>query len=259
MNFPAAARLFSEHIITSLWAIPNAMAPLTAASRSPPPPALLVPRVVPHRAEELAAYLHLGREAVFAFLGEGTAYERLHRAWFARYFADGWRMWLVEQELPVAVNFLSTNQYSCIKLNAESLLLFYHWLCASPKLRRGVPASVFGAGSQQNENLFRTTRFCTDPNFTVEEFLLRVSKAQEFALTARRNDGLFRFAEHHKHTSPDHIRRAPVYLEDSYNEHHARECLASALAMAEKALSVLGITLCKSPFVRTPCPVQGTK
>ena len=43
----------------------------------------------------------------------------------------------------------------------------YHWLCASPELRRSVSALVFGAGSQQNENLFRTTRFCTGSLYSV--------------------------------------------------------------------------------------------
>lgn len=231
MNFPAADRLFSERVIGALLLCKDATAPLSEPT--PPPsapssdaavaPALRkkrkakkakeqasegLPRLVPP-----AAFLRIGRDAVFAFLGNGTAYERLHQAWFARYFADGWRAWLQENELNLADNFLSSNQYACIKLNAESLLLFYDWLCSAPELRRAVPASVFGVGSQQNENLFRTTRAFPDPNFSVAEFLRRVTQVQELSLIASRYENLFVFGAHHKHTRPDHIRRAPVYLD----------------------------------------------
>ena len=127
-----------------------------------------LPATAPPRALELATFLRFSRAAVFAFLGRGvSALERLRQAWFARYFADGWRAWLQEKGLPLGDNFISTNQYACIKLNAESLLLFYHWLCAHPQLRKAVPVSVCGFGSQQNENLFREMRaYGNDPNFT---------------------------------------------------------------------------------------------
>ena len=269
MNFPAADRLFGERVIAALQLCPDATAPLLAApptsgpAVAPVPPkkrkaskkgneksnSEQLPRVVPPRAQELAAFLRLGRDAVFAFLGDGTSYERLHQAWFARYFADGWRAWLQENKLSLADNFLSSNQYACIKLNAESLLLFYDWLCSAPELRRSVPASVFGVGSQQNENLFRTTRAFPDPNFSVAEFLRRLTQVQELSLVASRYENLFVFAAHHKHTRPDHIRRAPVYLDADFSEKCARDCLASALAAAQQLMTLLGMTLAsKAPL-----------
>ena len=132
----------------------------------------LLPLVVPPRACELAAFLRFSRAAVFAFLGRHTsALERLRLAWFARYVADGWCTWLQENKLSLTDNFISANQYPCIKLNAESLLLLYHWICNNPELRNIVPLSVWGVGSQQNENLFREMRACgNDPNFTVEVY-----------------------------------------------------------------------------------------
>lgn len=206
-----------------------------------------LPKVVPPRAQELAAFLRLGRAAVFAFLGRGlSARERLKQAWFARYFADGWRAWLVENGLPLTHEFLSTNQYSCIKLNAESLLLFYHWLCSEPELRKKVPASVFGFGSQQNENLFRDTRAQgNDPNFTVEEFQRRVTLAQEMALIRRTHEGVFVFAKHHKHTASDHIRRPAEYLEEDFSEQMVHNCLMEALSEARALLDALGMKLKK--------------
>lgn len=264
MNFPAADRLFSERVIAALQLCPDATSPLvTPAAPAPAKEAVSapapkkrrspkkgkkesseqVPRVVPPRAQELAAFLRLGRDAVFAFLGDGSAYERLHQAWFARYFADGWRAWLQENKLSLADNFLSSNQYACIKLNAESLLLFYDWLCSAPELRRCVPASVFGVGSQQNENLFRTARAFPDPNFSVADFLRRVTQVQELSLVASRHENVFVFAAHHKHTRRDHIRRAPVYLDTDFSEKRARDCLASALAAAQQLMAQLGMKL----------------
>lgn len=271
MNFPAADRLFGERVINALLLCPDATAPRPAPTSAPTRTEATaprkrrkakqadqaggagVPRLVPLRAQELAAYLRLGRAAVFAFLGDGTAYERLHQAWFARFFADGWRAWLQENNISIADNFLSSNQYSCIKLNAESLLLFYDWLSSVPELRRAVPASVFGVGSQQNENLFRTTRAFPDPNFSVAEFLRRVTQVQELSLVASRYENLFVFAAHHKHTRPDHIRRPPVYLDADFSEKRARDCLASALAAAQQLMSDLGMRLLTSKAVLQQC------
>ena len=109
---------------------------------------LLQPRLA------LVLPLQMLEQALQVALRRGvSALGRLRQAWFARYFADGWRAWLQEKGLPLGDNFISTNQYACIKLNAESLLLFYHWLCAHPQLRKAVPVSVCGFGSQQNEKL----------------------------------------------------------------------------------------------------------
>ena len=219
-----------------------------------------MPATAPPRALELATFLRFSRAAVFAFLGRGvSALERLRQAWFARYFADGWRAWLQEKGLPLGDNFISTNQYACIKLNAESLLLFYHWLCAHPQLRKAVPVSVCGFGSQQNENLFREMRaYGNDPNFTVEEFLRRVALAQEIALIRCAHSGVFVFAAHHKHTASDHIRRTAEFLPTEVTEHTLRECLVSALGDARALLLQLGSMptklICDSAAYAPPPP-----
>lgn len=92
------------------------------------------------------------------------------------------------------------------RVNAESLLLFYHWLCVDPKVRKNVPASVFGVGSQQNESIFRDTRAQgNDTNFTLEELFRRLVLAQEMALIKRDREDVFVFGKHHKHTRSDHM------------------------------------------------------
>jgi hypothetical protein len=94
-------------------------------------------------------------------------------------------------------------------------------------------------------------RYCSDPNFGVEEFLRRLTMAQEFSLVAHHQAGVFQFAKHHKHTSSDHIRRPPEYLDASYTEHTARKCLSSALTNANKALEALGMKL--------RCPISSSR
>jgi hypothetical protein len=220
---------------------PPAPTPRGSKKRAAPPP----PAPLPARAQETAAYLRLGRDAVFAFLARDVgAEERLKQAWTARYFADGWRAFLVENKMPLGRDFLSSNQYSCIVLNAESLLLFYHWLCSDPELRAKVPASAFGFGSQQCENIFRGLRGQhNDPNFVLEEMFRRLVVCQEMELIKQEHAHLLKFAAHHKHTRNDHIRRPAEWLPASYSETRARAILAEALNVAKQRLAALGMQL----------------
>lgn len=269
MNYPAVARLLQPGVRDFLESLDKAAPPPTAAV--PPPPAPVVPaapssapppaasnskkrkgtttaapRPAPTRpmpaAVHLRFYLLFASRATSAFLGHSTALERLHDAFYARYFADGWRAWLQHHSISLGENFITTNQYSCIVLNANSLLLYYHWLCSEPQLRKHVPASVFLFGSQFNENNFRDTRAVSvDPNFTVQDFARRQTLVQELERIKRKRAGDFAFPVHRKHTHADNMHRPPVYLEENVCESTLRSCLASALAHAEQDLRRLRV------------------
>lgn len=271
MNYPAAARLLQPAVrdfleSTEKTASPAPCAPSTAPLALPPaagalaiaPPLLparnlkkrkgvasaqsVPPTRPPPAASHLRFYLLFASRATAAFLGHGTVLERLHDAFYARYFADGWRAWLQRHGIPLGDNFITTNQYSCIVLNANSLLLFYHWLCSHPQLRKHVPASVFVLGTQFSENNFRDTRaICLDPNFTVQEFGRRQTLVQELERIKRKRAADFAFPVHRKHVHADNIHRPPIYLEENVQESTLRSCLASALAAAERDLRLLGV------------------
>ncbi len=83
----------------------------------------------------LRMFAQLSRRAVYAFLDEQLAsLERLHHAWYASYFVEGW-----EADARIKRNLkdkcLTSNQRHCIYLNAKSLLLYMHWLISYPVLR----------------------------------------------------------------------------------------------------------------------------
>lgn len=272
MNWPAAERLLQPVVQTFLLTAASAQA--AAAPVPPPPPPPLPPLLLPlpsskkgkkkkkKRAEvvrpaqsalHLAGFLNFAALAVGAFLGTtSSAYERLYNAWFARYFADGWRAWLQEKGIGLRDNFLTSNQYSCITLNADSLLLFYHWLCSHPALRQQVPASAFAFGSQQNENNFRDSRAGQDHNFSFSGFLRRQTLAQEYAVICTTRADMFAFPKHRKHAHADHIRRPPEYLPGNFSESGMRVCLAMALEDATASLTVLGVTVPTVPAAAVP-------
>ena len=272
MNFPAVERLLNPAVRDFLRLLPSPSAPPAPApahEADEPAPAqdsakrrkkagggkkkcsLKRPA---NSARHLAAYLEFSAHALAAFLGHGSPAERLYSIWYARYFADGWRAWLVANNIPLGDNFLSSNQYNGIVLNSESLLLFYHWLCSHPALRQ-VPASAFAMGSQQPENNFRSLRSGQDSTFSVAGMLRRQTEGQEFALVRAQRADLFSFPEHHKHTHADSIRREPQFLPGDFTETTARQVLQKALDGAVASLLLLGIV---APAIEPPLPVLST-
>lgn len=204
----------------------------------------------PRDTRHLAAYIRFARAAVFAFVGDHEPEHRLFLAWYARYFADGWRAWLVARGAVLRDDFITTNQHSCVTINAESLLLYYHFLCSHDALRTSLSASPVGVGSQQNEDKFREVRAMgNDPNFTLGEFMRRLGVAHELEVIKRRRVGIIQFPAHHKHVYSDHIRRPPQYLPAQYNEQRALEILAAALKQARDDLARVGIVV---PVVVVP-------
>lgn len=128
-------------------------------------------------------YLKLMQYTLDSFLDKGlTAVERIFKIWFAVFFLRQWRCWIKKsEEHNLTDNFVTLNTYSCIEINAHTLLMltlehiekgslddFYPWLL----------------GSQQCEEWFRAARSLTSTystviNFTAQEFVEK-SKRIEF-------------------------------------------------------------------------------
>lgn len=283
MNFPAVQRLLNPAVQQFLQLLP----PVPALPSAPPAPEAAAENEEPVADEEkesnngkkrkkkkkkasgskkkkcslvrpapsarhLAAYLEFSAHALAAFLGHGTPAQRLYSIWFARYFADGWRAWLIGNNIALGDNFLTSNQYNGLVLNSESLLLFYHWLCSHPALRHQVPASAVAMGTQQSENNYRAVRTGQDSTFSVAGMLHRQTLWQEFALVQALRADLFTFPKHHKHTHADSIRREPQFLPADFTETEARRVLQQALDAAVSSLRLLGIVV---PAVEPSLPV----
>ncbi len=143
MNVPAMLRVIDTPVLEFLQAHHNAQL-AQAAAASPPPhsqPAVTTPAMY------LRMFLVFVRCAVLSFLDNLAPLVRLRHAWYARYFAMGWRADCAFAR-DLQREFITPNQFSCVMLNAESLLLHLLWLRSDDCLR-DVPFAPHGFGSQQ--------------------------------------------------------------------------------------------------------------
>lgn len=128
-------------------------------------------------------YLKVMQFVLDSFLDRGLkAVERVFKIWFSVFFLRQWRCWIKRsKEYNLTDCFITLNAYTCIEMNAHSMLMmildhiekgtldeFYPWLL----------------GSQQCEEWFRAARSLTSTlstiiNFTAQEFIHK-SKRIEF-------------------------------------------------------------------------------
>lgn len=98
--------------------------------------------------------------------------DRLYKLWYAVYFIRCWRKWItmkpkMKYSTTLQHNFITSNAYSCIELNAHSLLKLI------VKLREAKTPSMFQTtffSSQQCEELFRRMRSMGTANYTKINF-----------------------------------------------------------------------------------------
>lgn len=107
--------------------------------------------------------------------------ERVEKIFYAVFMIRIWREFIVSRkQLTLKDNFLTLNCYTCIELNAHSLILCLLHLKKTNRPDLFLP-HLFG--SQQCESYFRqirsfTTTYSTVANCSVKEILERVSKIQ---------------------------------------------------------------------------------
>ena len=136
-------------------------------------------------------FLHVLRCIVDSYLDEKiTPLQRIHKAWYAVFFCRCWRKWIKSnKEYSIQNNFITENSYSCIELNAHSLIIQLLTACKS-----GYNFLPWLYGSQSCEKLFRTLRsmsstFSTVVNFGMLGLLRRLHRLQiQFHLETSSHD-----------------------------------------------------------------------
>ena len=100
-------------------------------------------------------FLHVLRCVVDSYLDEQiTTLERIYKAWYVVFFFRYWHKWIVNsKEYSIQSNFITENSYSCIELNAHSLIIL---LQTARKCDHSFLPWLHG--SQSCEKLFRTVR-----------------------------------------------------------------------------------------------------
>jgi hypothetical protein len=197
----------------------------------------------------LRMFLQLARRAVYAFLDEQLMpLERLHHAWYASYFVEGW-----EADARLKHNLkdecITSNQRHCIHLNAKSLLLYMHWLISQPVLRACIPFAPHAWGEQQCEQLYRTMRAAhgSDTNFSLLDALQHLSKALLSEIVRTRRHAEFRWPQHRKHPAFERLRRAGTFLPADLTSADLTRVLEQARLDAIADLSAVGILIANLP------------
>lgn len=159
MNYNAAEKIMEPHVSELLSEIPNS--------------------------EGTRAYLKIMFYVTTAFNDPDLCVEdRIYRLWFSVFFLRIWRAWILnKQEYTLKNNFITSNCFSCIELNAHSMIRLvksYHKNNEILKPELFVPCHF---SSQPCEKLFRATRsftstFSTVVNFTMYEIINRLHRIE---------------------------------------------------------------------------------
>lgn len=129
-----------------------------------------------------AKYLEIIRKIIDSYMDQSLKpLERVYEIWYAVFMLRIWRNFVVSQKsLTLEKNFMTVNCYSCVELNAHSLITSLIRLKENKMDNFFFPSSL---DSQPCESLFRqvrsfTTTYSTVANCSVKEILERISKIQ---------------------------------------------------------------------------------
>ena len=128
-------------------------------------------------AKSTFVYVNIMASTVDSYLDMSLSpLERVEKAWYANFFVRYWREWvLLSERHTLKQNFLTSNTYQCIELNAHALLTFL--MNARDNVNKDdVVFFPWLLGSQSCEKTFRSARsmstvFSSVLNFSILGFL----------------------------------------------------------------------------------------
>lgn len=192
---------------------------------------------------QLQMYLKLMHHAVRAFSDPDVALaDRVRWLAWSRFFVIGWRRDALKTG-DAKDEFLTTNQYDCICLNAEEFILFCRWLISMPdvELMKNFKFAPHVFGEQQNEGLYRILRaLYNDRNFSVEGGVHRINHWQMHAIIAARRRDDFSYPAHRKHLPQESFQRAGEEL-PAFTGEELRAWVEEARLEAIRDLALVGI------------------
>jgi len=122
-------------------------------------------------------YLKMMRCAVSAFVDVNLILvDRIFNIWYATFLLRGWKEWLLNHPALATENFITSNAYACIEVNAHAILQIVHYCKDQPEL-----CLPFLANSQHCEKFFRylrsmTSTMCTVVNFSLKDLMSRIRR-----------------------------------------------------------------------------------
>lgn len=132
--------------------------------------------------EATVVFLNIMRDVIDSYLDQHISpLERIRKMWYPLFIIRIWRKFIkTHKQYNLKDNFLTANCYSCLELNAHSLVLCIFYL---QKINRPDLFLPYLFESQPCESMFRQLRsfsstFSTVTNCSIKEALSRISKIQ---------------------------------------------------------------------------------
>lgn len=168
-------------------------------------------------------YLNIIRDVIDAFMEKNLkCLQRVRKIWYSLFLIRIWRQFIISSKrYTLKNNFLTANCYSCIELNAQSLILVLLHLKKVNKPELFLPHLY---DSQPCESTFRqfrsmTTAYSTITNCSMKEALSRISKIdlQNDIMQATSPDFVYPRLKKHTAFAPNTDQELPT-AEHIFNE-----------------------------------------
>ena len=192
-------------------------------------------------------YINIMSSAINSFLQKKmTPLQRIEEIWYATFFLRYWRQWILNHpKFTLKDNFITSNSYVCVEINAHSLLAVILTLRHSEQQQCFLPWIL---GSQSCEQTFRSLRsmtgtFSTIINFSMLGILHRLHKlAIKHDLESQSNLGILcpRLKPHHSKEGHGTNPKNQQVLNTITNE-MIKEALERAELRAKRAIINLGM------------------
>lgn len=172
--------------------------------------------------EGTAKFLEIMKFINDAFMDQNlTPLERVYKMWYSLFIIRMWRQFVVSSKnLTLKNNFLTINCYTCIELNAHSLIVSMVQLKKNNLSHLFLPTLL---NSQPCESLFRqvrsmTSTFSTVTNCSIKEISHRINKIQMQSDIMSRNVSNFTFPHLNRSNSSVELKTYDMpTLNDIYN------------------------------------------
>ena len=197
-------------------------------------------------------YLLVIKNIVNSFLKRDLSpLQRIQDAWFALFFVRYWRQWILNNKhYTLENNFITTNAYICIELNAHALITLLLTL-QNPKLVSDAYKCYLPwlLGSQPCERAFRAARsmssiFSTVINFSIQGLLQRLHKLQSFIELQSESEGTkIIYPQKIIHSNKDGISTNDdsIYSVDNISIEQIDEAVKAGFIRAQTAMEELGM------------------
>jgi len=199
-------------------------------------------------AQGTVAYLRLIQDVVDSYLDKTlNPLQRLEKAWHAVYFVRYWRAWLVNSsDYNLKNNFITSNAYTCIELNAHALIVFL--LALRDTCQSHEAFLPWMLGSQSCEKIFRAARslsstFSTVINFALLGLLQRLHRLHiQFCLQAERGNTGIKYPQVDSHKNKEgHSKQDSITMLSSLTNNKIAEAVETAKKKAQEVIQSLGM------------------